>query len=79
MAHLNVKPLERTRVYETPEQAITHVLVHRLWSKNWDYAGRAFGQTISERRSIDAAIHLNDMQAFVAHKRRGYWRVELRT
>jgi hypothetical protein len=78
MAHLNVKPLERSRVYVEPEHAITHVLVHQVWSKAWDFGGQSFGQTITARRAIDAAIKANSSDAFVAHKRRGYWRVELR-
>ena len=76
MAHVNVKPLERSRVYETPEQAINHVLLHKTWSKNWVWS-EAFGRTIDERRAIDKAIKENNASAFIAHKRRGYWRIEL--
>ena len=78
MAHINVKPLERTQVYETGEQAITHVLVYKVWSARWDYGDAAFGRTIDERRKIDAAIKAGDRTAFCAFKRKGYWRVELK-
>lgn len=77
MPHINVKPLERTRVYTEPGQAINHVLLNHVWSKNWDYDGASFGRTIGERRAIDAAIKANDPSKFAAFQRRGYWRVEL--
>lgn len=75
-AHLNVKPLDRNQVHETENEAINHVLVHCVWSKGWKFDG-AFGQTIAERRAIDAAIKAKDASAFRALRRRGYWRVEL--
>lgn len=76
MAHINIKPIKRYEIYETPEQAINHVLLHETWSKNWVWSG-AFGRTINERRAIDKAIKENNASAFIAHKRRGYWRIEL--
>ena len=74
--HIDVKPLERTRVYETPDQAINHLFLHGVWSKNWK-TGQAFGQTIADRRAIDQAIKAKDFSAFKASKRRGYWHIEL--
>lgn len=76
MAHINIKPIKSYAIYETPEQAINHVLLYKTWSKNWAWS-EAFGRTIDERRAIDKAIKENDAGAFVAHKRRGYWRIEL--
>ncbi len=76
MAHINVKPLERTRVYETGDQAINHLFVHRVFSKDWQF-GVPFGRSIDERRKIDAAVKARAFAAFVAKPRRGYWRVEL--
>lgn len=77
MPHLNVKPIERSRVYVTGEQAINHIFLYGVFSKHWDYSGKPFGQTISERRAIDAAIKARNFPAFKACQRRGFWRVEL--
>ena len=75
MAHINVKPAERSRVYETEAQAINHLFVYP--ALKWDFDGKAFGHTIAERRVIQAAIKSKDSTAFRAFKRRGYWRIEL--
>ena len=56
MAHVNVKPAERTRVYETAEQAINHVFVYGVHANLWDFGGKPFGHTIKERRAVGAAI-----------------------
>lgn len=77
MPHVNIKPLDRTRVYETADQAINHVFLYGVHAPQWDYGGKPFGQTIEDRRRIASAIKAKDYTAFVAHKRRGYWRVEL--
>jgi hypothetical protein len=77
MAHINVKPLEITSIYDSPEDAINHVLAYRVFSKHWNFGGKAFGHTTSARRAIDTAIKTKNASAFVALKRRGYWRVEL--
>lgn len=74
--HVNIKPLDQTRVYETPAQAIEHLFIFGVWSKQWR-CGVSFGQSIAMRRAIDAAIKERDAAAFKAAKRRGYWRVEL--
>ena len=74
--HVNIKPVERTRIYETPAQAIEHLFLHGVWSKQWE-CGVSFGQSIAMRRAIDAAIKARNASAFAAHKRRGYWRIEL--
>jgi len=77
MTHVNIKPAERTRVYETAEQAITHIFLYGVHAPQWDYGGKPFGQTIEDRRRIANALKTKDRAAFVAYKRRGYWRVEL--
>lgn len=73
--HVNVKPAERSRVYDTPEQAIIHVFLFR---PEWNFGGKPFGHTIDARRRLRDALMGKDASAFVAYKRRGYWRVELR-
>ena len=73
---INIKPPEKYMIYETPDQAINHVFIFGLWSKNWK-TGKPFGQTINERRAIDTAIKARDFSAFKASKRRGYWLIEL--
>lgn len=77
MAHINVKPRERTRVYETGRQAIQHLFLFGCYSKAWDFGGAPFGRTIEARRKIDAAVKARDFAAFKASKRRGYWRIEI--
>ena len=74
--HINVKPLTRGAVYETPEQAINHVFVYDKWAKDWDQDGQPFGRVVDLWRSINDAIKARDFSRFSAHKRRGYWRVE---
>lgn len=74
--YVNVKPFEKTRTYETPEDAIAHLFTFGIYSKDWT-SEHSFGQTMNARRTIDAAIKAKDQSAFVASKRRGYWRVEL--
>ncbi len=76
MAHINVKPFERSCVYETGRQAINHLFLHGVYSKNWEF-GVPFGRSIDARRKIDAAIRARNFAAFVANRRRGYWRIEL--
>jgi hypothetical protein len=73
---INIKPLDKHSIYETPDQAILHLFLHGVWSKNWK-TGKPFGQTLSERRAIDNAIKAKDYSAFKASKRRGYWLIEL--
>jgi hypothetical protein len=75
--HINIKPPEKFMIYETPEQAINHVFMFGVYSKNWK-SDQSFGQTIAERRAIDSAIKNRDFDAFQAFKRRGYWHIELR-
>ena len=75
MAHINIKPLERSRVYETEAQAINHLFVYA--ALKWDFDGQPFGRTIEERRAIQTAVKAKDASAFRALKRRGYWRIEL--
>lgn len=77
MAHINVKPADRTRVYETGEQAINHLFVYGVPVTAWDFGGAPFGRTIEERRAIMAACKARDFAAFKASQRRGFWRVEL--
>jgi len=68
--------MDRNQVYETPGQAVNHILLHEVWSKDWQF-GEAFGRTVSDRRKIDSAIKENRPEAFKAAQRRGYWRIEL--
>lgn len=74
--HINVKPVEHGRVYETPEQAIQHLFLFSVYADKWD-DGRAFGQKMNDMRRVNSAIKVRDFSAFIALKRRGYWRVEL--
>jgi hypothetical protein len=76
MAHINIKPLSRTQIYETAEQAIYHVLSNELWAQAWDWGGLSFGRSFEERNLLNAAIKADNYSAFAAKRRRGYWRVE---
>ena len=76
MAHINIKPLDRRAVHVEASDAIACLLAHPRWSKDWSLSG-SFSQTIGTRRAIDNAIKAKDATAFVASRRRGYWRVEL--
>ena len=76
MAHVNIKPRDRSQVYETAGQAINHLFIYSVFHSQWDDA-RPFGRAIPDIRKINSAIKARDFSAFVAHKRRGYWRVEL--
>ena len=73
---INIKPLDKHRVYETADQAILHLFLHGVFSSKWS-TGKPFGHTIADRRKIDAAIKAKDYSAFKASKRRGYWLIEL--
>ena len=75
MAHINIKPIERSRVYDTSAQAIGHLFLHS--ALKWDFGGQPFGRTIEARRAVQAAVKAKDASAFRALRRRGYWRVEL--
>jgi hypothetical protein len=77
MAHINVKAQDRGATLLDQESAILQVVALQKWSKNWDFGGSSFGQSMSERRAIDAAIKAKDTAAFKASQRRGYWKVEL--
>ncbi len=74
--HVNIKPAERTQVYETGEQAIGHLFLFGVYANKWDDS-RAFGQKMDDMRRVNAAIKARDFAAFNASKRKGYWRVEL--
>jgi hypothetical protein len=74
--HVNVKPLDRNQTYETPAQAIAHLFIYGVYARNWQSA-QSFGQTLNARRAIDAAVKARDVSAFIAEKRRGYWKVSL--
>lgn len=76
MPHINIKPHERNRVYETAEQAIQHLFLYSVFHEQWNDA-RPFGRALADIRKINNAIKAKDFSAFAAHKRRGYWRVEL--
>lgn len=78
MTHINIRPAERSRSYETAEQAINHIFVFGLHASDWDYDGQPFGRTLDDRRKIIAATQARDFAAFKASRRRGYWRIELR-
>lgn len=74
--HINVKPLERTQVHETAGQAIHHVIAHGLFAQqHWQDVH--FGRDLKDIRRVAEAIKGKNASAFVAHKRRGFWRVEL--
>ena len=74
--HINDRPLDKNQVHETAEQAIFHVIAHQLHAqRNWQDVH--FGRDLRDIRRVSDAIKAKDMTAFVAHKRRGYWRVEL--
>ena len=73
--HCNVKN-PRNGIYETADQAIFAMIAHAMHvQSHWqDYH---FGRDLALIRKATAAIKAKDYSAFVAHKRRGYWRVEL--
>jgi hypothetical protein len=71
MAHINIKN------QPDAESAILQVTALEKWSRHWEWGGASFGQTIHDRRAIDAAIKAKNKAAFKALQRRGYWRVEL--
>jgi hypothetical protein len=74
--HINVKPMDRNQVHETAEQAIHHVIAHGLHAqRHWQDVH--FGRDLRDIRRVSDAIKAKDKSAFTAHKRRGYWRVEL--
>ena len=74
--HINVKPLDRNQVYETADQAIQHVILNKLSAYSlWN--GSSFGRDIANIRKVQSAISSKNAAAFVAYKRRGFWRVEL--
>lgn len=75
--HINVKPVERSRIYETPQQAIGHLFHFGVFASKWDADGKSFGQTIEAQRRINEAVKARNYEAFKALKRRGYWRIEL--
>lgn len=77
MAHINIKPAERSRIYETADQAINHLFVYGVTQQEFDYGGQAWGRTIEERRAVIKALASREQSAFKASKRRGYWRVEV--
>jgi len=74
--YINIKPLERSRVYETAEQAIGHLFLYPIGQSDWNDA-RPWGHTVTDIRRINAARKAKDFSAFKAEQRRGYWRVEL--
>jgi hypothetical protein len=76
--HVNVKPPSRHYpAYETADQAINHVLLFKLFpQQHWQ--DWHFGRDLADIRRATAAIKANDATAFVASRRRGYWRVELK-
>lgn len=74
--HINVKPLDRNQIHETAGQAINHVIVHGLHAQRY-WQDVHFGRDLKDIRRVSDAIKNKDASAFVAHKRRGYWRIEL--
>ena len=75
--HVNIKPLERHRVYTTPEQAIQHLWLYGVsMQKDWD--GVHFGRDLATIRRYRDALKAKDLSAFVAFPRKGYWRVEMK-
>lgn len=77
MPHIDIRPFEHNRVYETAEQAINHVVVHRPSQNEWNYGGQAWGRTLEDRRAVMRAMESRNPAAFKASRRRGYWRIEL--
>lgn len=76
--HIVVEPLERGQVFTSPDEAINHIIVHRIFAKDWDFS-KKFGNTIDDRRKIDAAIKAKNKDAFVANKTAGRkWVIALR-
>jgi hypothetical protein len=73
--HINVKA-PRLHVYETPEQAIEHILVCKIYPKDWLEVH--FGRDLAQIRKVTTAIQSKDYSAFEALPRKGYWRVQLR-
>lgn len=71
MAHINIKN------QPDADSAILQVTTLKMWSKQWDFGGASFGNTIDARKKIDSAIKAKDSSAFRAMQRRGYWRIEL--
>lgn len=74
--HINVKPLDPNQVYETAAQAINHVIIYGLHAQQ-HWSNVHFGRDLNNIRRVTNAIKNKDASAFIAHKRRGYWRVEL--
>jgi hypothetical protein len=74
--HCNVKP-PRGAVHETADQAIFHMVAHRMHvQSHWN--DWHFGRDLPAIRKATAAIKASDFDAFTASRRRGYWRVELK-
>lgn len=75
MMHVNVKP-PKGAIYETPAQAIQHIWLYGLFpQRHWQDV--SFGRDIAAIRRVHEAMKAKDYGAFIAHKRRGFWRVEL--
>ena len=73
--HCNVKAPKGT-VYEMPEQAIQHIWLYGLYPlRHWQEV--SFGRDMDRIRRVNEAMKAKDYRAFVAHRRRGFWRVEL--
>lgn len=75
--HVNIKPKDKNTVYETPESAILHIFLFGVYAKDWNQDGKPFGQVCGKWKAINNAIKNRDYSAFQAHKRKGYWRIEL--
>lgn len=77
MAHINIKPAERSRIYETSDQAINHMFVFGVSANAWDFGGMPFGRTMEERSAINDAIKSRNFSAFKASRRKGYWCIQM--
>jgi hypothetical protein len=75
--YINIKPLERFRVYTTPEQAIQHLWIFNV-SIQRDWRGVHFGRDLATIRRYYDALKAKDFSAFVALPRKGFWRVEMK-
>lgn len=73
--HCNVKP-PRGAIFETAEQAIFHLVAYGMHVQS-HWLDWHFGRDLAEIRRATVAIRAKDCSAFIAHKRRGFWRVEL--
>lgn len=73
--HCNVKP-PRGAIFETGEQAIFYMIAHAFYPQS-HWQDWHFGRDLQLIRKASAAIKAKDCGAFIAHKRRGFWRVEL--